>query len=82
MKNPAHVHYAARRLKNRAPHAKFLLGVWSVSDEKALNDLKEAVNADYVARTFHQAAVIILEEASGRHRADANVPVILTAISG
>ena len=50
MKTPAHVHYAARRLKNRAPHAKFLLGVWSVSDEKALNDLKDAVNADYVAR--------------------------------
>ena len=61
MKTPAHVHYAARRLKNRAPHAKFLLGVWSVSDEKALNDLKEAVNADYVARTFHQAAAIIRE---------------------
>ena len=82
MKTPAHVHYAARRLKNRAPHAKFLLGVWSVSDEKALNDLKEAVNADYVARTFHQAAAIILEEASGRHRADADVPATLTAISG
>ena len=63
-KTPAHIHYAARRLRDRAPHAKILLGVWSVDDDKALTDLKEAVNADYVARSFHQAAVIILEEAT------------------
>src|SRR5262249_16515820 len=41
MKMPAHIHYAARRLKSRAPHAKTLLGVWSVTDDKALADLKE-----------------------------------------
>ena len=65
MKTPAHFHYAARRLKNRGPHAKLLLAVWSASDDKALNDLKEAVNADYTARTFHQAAAIILQDATG-----------------
>jgi len=73
MKFPAHIHYAARRLKNRAPHAKFLLGVWSVSDEKALSDLKEAVNADYMARSFHDAAAIILEEATAGHRIQQNI---------
>jgi predicted PurR-regulated permease PerM len=67
MKTPAHIHYAARRLKNRAPHAKILLGVWSAADDKALTDLKEAVNADYIARTFHQAAAVILEEATMKY---------------
>jgi hypothetical protein len=67
MKTPAHVHYAARRLKNRAPHAKILLGIWSAADDKALTDLKEAVNADYIARTFHQAAAVILEEATMKY---------------
>jgi hypothetical protein len=64
MKAPAHIHYAARRLKSRAPHAKLLLGVWSAIDDKILTDLKEAVNADYAAGTFHQAATIVLEEAT------------------
>jgi hypothetical protein len=73
MKTPAHIHYAARRLKNRAPHAKTLLGVWSVSDQKALTDLKEAVNADYIARSFHEAASIILEEATAGHRTKLNI---------
>jgi hypothetical protein len=70
MKTPAHVHYAARRLKSRAPHAKILLGVWSVADDKAFTDLKEAVNADYVARTFRQVAAVILEEATKEYPAD------------
>jgi hypothetical protein len=78
MKTPAHIHYAARRLKNRAPHAKILLGVWSVADDKALTDLKEAVNADYIARTFHQAAVVILEEATMKYRAETNAKPTLT----
>jgi len=64
MKTPAHIHYAARRLKTRAPHAKLLLGIWSAADDRVLTDLKAAVNADYVTSNFHQAAVIILEEAT------------------
>ena len=63
-KTPAHIHYAARRLRSRAPHAKLLLGVWSASDDKTLTDLREAVNADYAARSFHRAATIVLEEAA------------------
>jgi hypothetical protein len=73
MKMPAHIHYAARRLKSRAPQAKTLLGVWSVTDDKALADLKEAVNADYFARSFHEAAAIILEEATAGHRTESGV---------
>ena len=64
MKTPAHIHYAARRIKGRAPHARLLLGVWSAIDEKALSALKEAVRADYSARNFHEAAAIILEQAT------------------
>jgi predicted PurR-regulated permease PerM len=66
MKTPAHIHYAARRLKSRAPHAKLLLAVWSAKDDKTLAGLQEAVNANYSARSFHQAAAIILEEATAR----------------
>jgi predicted PurR-regulated permease PerM len=73
MKTPAHIHYAARRLKNRAPHAKMLLGVWSRTDDKALADVKEAVNADYIARSFQEAAAIILEEATAGHRTESNI---------
>jgi len=66
---------------NRAPHAKILLGVWSVDDDKALTDLKEAVNADYVARSFHQAAVIILEEAIAGSRTETIIQTPLAARS-
>jgi predicted PurR-regulated permease PerM len=64
MKTPAHIHFAARRLKSRAPHAKLLLGLWSAKEDKAGSELKEAVGADDFARTFQQAAEIILREAS------------------
>jgi len=63
MKTPAHIHYAARRLKSRAPHATLLLGVWAAKDDKALTDLKDAVDADYVTGSFQQAAAIILQKA-------------------
>lgn len=66
MTTPAHIHYAARRLKRQAPHAKLLLAVWSAKDDKTLTGLQDAVNANYSARNFHQAAAIILEEATAR----------------
>jgi hypothetical protein len=79
MKGPAHIHYAARRLKSRAPEAKILLGVWSAANGKPLIDLKDAVNADYVARTFHEAAAIILQEATATQLAPANITSALPA---
>jgi hypothetical protein len=79
MKTPAHIHYAARRLKNQAPEAKILLGVWSAADDKPIIDLKDAVKADYIARTFHEAAAIILQEATAGHRIPANITSLLVA---
>jgi hypothetical protein len=79
MKTPAHIHYAARRLRARAPHAKILVAVWSVTDDKALADLKEAVSADYVARAFHEAATIILQEATATQVAQATITSALPA---
>lgn len=64
MKTPAHIHFAARRLRSRAPRAKLLLGLWSATDDKTSTDLKDAVGADCLAHTFHQAAAIILQEAT------------------
>jgi hypothetical protein len=64
MRTPAHIHFAVRRLKSRAPRAKLLLGLWSAKDDKTGTELKDAVGADYFARTFHQAATIILQEAT------------------
>jgi hypothetical protein len=79
IKNAAHVQYATRRAKNRAPDAKILLGVWSATDDKPLTDLKDALNVDYVARTFYGAASIILQEALAGQRVPANVPSALPA---
>lgn len=68
LKMPAHIHFAARRLKSRAPHAKLLLGLWSAKDNTtAAAELKDAVGADEVACTFHEAAAIILREATTEH---------------
>jgi predicted PurR-regulated permease PerM len=64
IKTPAHIHFAARRLRSRAPHAKLLLGLWSAKDDKAADELKDAVGADGVARTFHEAAAMVLLEAT------------------
>jgi hypothetical protein len=64
IKIPAHIHYAARRIKSKAPHAKLLLCIWTATDDQVLAGLKAAVNADYAIRSFHDALVIILQEAS------------------
>ena len=61
-------------MRKKFPGAKLLLAVWSETDEELLRDLKVAVNADYVARTFNEAARIILEEASGTRLPTAAAP--------
>lgn len=80
VKTPAHTHFAARRLRSRAPHAKLLLGLWSVKDDRTDTDLKEAVGADEFARTFHQAATIILQEATTDQARGAKAPARASAI--
>jgi hypothetical protein len=79
LKTPAHIQHAAQRLRSRAPEAKVVLGVWSAADTAPLSDLQKAVNADYVARTFHEAAAIILKEATAEQRIPAEVSSVHTA---
>ena len=82
IKTPAHVQFAARRVRSKAPHVKILLGVWSATDEKALEDLREAINADHVARDFHYAAKLILQEAGGAPVEAVAVPLTPAAVAG
>jgi hypothetical protein len=82
MKTPGHNRYAARRLKDSVTHAKLLLGFGQHLTIRPLDDLKKAVNADYVVRTFHDAAAIILEEATAGQRTKVNIPPVLTVKSG
>jgi predicted PurR-regulated permease PerM len=79
VKTPAHIHFAARRLRSRAPHAKFLLGLWSIKDDQMGTDLKDAVGADDFARTFHQAAAVILQEATTDHERGTKAPARASA---
>jgi hypothetical protein len=65
IKTPAYIHYAARRLKGRAPQLRVLLGVWSAPDAHSLAALTESANADGAAASFHEAAVAIIAEATG-----------------
>jgi predicted PurR-regulated permease PerM len=66
LKTPARIHFAARRVKAKAPHAKLMLGLWTATDDAVLATLKDAVGADFVVRTFHDAAVLVLEAAMGK----------------
>jgi hypothetical protein len=79
MKIPAHIHFAARRLRSRAPHAKLLLGLWAAKDDEAGAELKDAVGADDFARTFHEAAAIILQRATTDQERGAKVPTRASA---
>jgi hypothetical protein len=80
LKTPAHIHFAARRLRSRAPHAKLLLGLWSAKDDKVANELKDAVGADGVARTFHEAAAMILLEATTDQQPRTKAPPRASAV--
>ena len=74
LRTPARIQYAARRVRMKAPDAKFMLGLWTAADEAVLGDLKEAVSADYAVANFHDAAVSIVEEAIGGRAARADSP--------
>lgn len=78
LKIPAHIRFAARRLKSRAPHAKLLLGLWS-KDDTAGAELKDAIGADDFACSFHQAAAIILREATTDQEHPAKTPARASA---
>jgi predicted PurR-regulated permease PerM len=62
-KTTARVRYAARRAKMRAPQAKLMLGLWTAPDA-ILEQIKLEVGADFVVNTLHEAATIILDQAT------------------
>jgi predicted PurR-regulated permease PerM len=63
-KTPARIQYAARRAKSKAPDAKVMLGLWTATDS-VLETVRAEVGADFAVNTLHDAATIILAEASG-----------------
>jgi predicted PurR-regulated permease PerM len=63
-KMPARIQYAARRAKSKAPNAKVMLGLWTATDS-VLETVRVEVGADFAVNTLHEAATIILAEASG-----------------
>jgi hypothetical protein len=63
-KTPARIQYAARRARSKAPEAKLLLGLWT-ADEAVLESIRTEVGADFAVNTLHDAAAIILAQASG-----------------
>lgn len=79
MKTPARIHYAARRIRLKAPQAKLMLGLWTAADEAVLETLRDAVKADYAVKTFHAAAASILGEATGGGSLHAEARPIATA---
>src|SRR3984885_8794589 len=60
----ARVRYAARRARSRAPQAKLMLGLWTAPDA-SLEAIKLEVGADFAVNTLHDAATIILDQATG-----------------
>jgi len=63
-KTTARVRYAARRARSRAPQAKLMLGLWTAPDA-SLEAIKLEVGADFAVNTLHDAATIILDQATG-----------------
>jgi hypothetical protein len=62
--SPAHLRYLLRRLRQRAPQAKILVGLWPaedvvLSDEK----MRTAIGADYYVSSLQQAVKRCLEAA-------------------
>src|SRR5580698_4182926 len=63
-KAPARIQYAARRVRSRAPKAKLMLGLWTAPDA-VIAAIQKQVGADFAVNTLHEAATIIVDEASG-----------------
>ncbi len=57
---------AVRQVRERAPHAKIMLGLWCAPDEATVETLRTASGADFAFRSFHYAATALLEDAIRR----------------
>jgi hypothetical protein len=62
--SPAHLRYLLRRLKQRAPDAKILVGLWPAEDAVLSDEkMRTAIGADYYVSSLHQAVKRCLEAA-------------------
>ena len=60
--NPAHVRFAIRRLRRRAPNVTILAGFWTAADQAAqFRELCEEAGADFYAADLKQAVEICLK---------------------
>lgn len=63
---PAPVRYLVRRLKRIMPNAKFMVGFWTLGDDrKKVDEWTHAVGADYGVTSLREATAAIVAEASG-----------------
>ena len=62
---PAHLRYLLRRLRNRAPHAPALVGLW-LPDDAVLKDedLRASLGADYYVSSLREGVVCCLKVAT------------------
>jgi hypothetical protein len=72
---PAHVRYQIRRFKRALPQARFLACFWMLGGDPAkVEDWKVAVDADFVATSLDQAALICVHEV--RDTSSSSIPIL------
>jgi len=70
--NPAHLRYLLRRLRERLPHARLLVGLWPAQDPILKDrDLRHVVGADDYVSSLHEAVEACLAAARTESRSDA-----------
>ena len=61
---PSHLRYVLRRLKQRLPHARFLVGLWPTGEAALLDqDTQRFLGADFYVETLHDAVETCLRAA-------------------
>jgi predicted PurR-regulated permease PerM len=63
---PAHLRYLIRRLRQRAPHATVIVGLWPEGEEVLANaDIQRAVGADHYVGSLHGAVEATMAALAG-----------------
>jgi len=73
---PAPVRYLVRRLRRLMPNAKFMVGFWTLGeDRKKVEEWTKAVGADYGVTSLKEATAAIVAEAGGSKVSESAPPV-------
>ena len=68
---PAPVRYLVRRLKRVLPNAKFMVGFWTLGEDRTkVEEWTKAVGADYGVTSLKEATAAIVAEAAGEVAAE------------